>query len=169
MPRPARDARLRAGFVAFRQDWREMIGLWLNRDPRIVYDGLDLKRDLLAAYDRQSAACTITYPVQRQAPGAAEFRRYLAPAVRHVVRSLQLRGTALGRMTASAVPTRPASAAGMRWRRQARRVIDRDTGAMAGPGRYRYPRADRVHAGARALGAAHAGRYPPIFPLSLMP
>ena len=27
----------------------------------MVYDGLDLKRDLLAAYDRQSQACTITW------------------------------------------------------------------------------------------------------------
>ncbi len=58
---PARDARLRAAFVAFRQELGRMIGLWLNRDPRVVYDGLDLKSDLLAAYDRQSQACTITW------------------------------------------------------------------------------------------------------------
>ncbi|MDB5735645.1 MAG: hypothetical protein JWN16_2282 [Alphaproteobacteria bacterium] len=58
---PARDARLKAGFVAFRRDLARMIQLWLNRDPRIVYDGLDLKSDLLAAYDRQSAGCAITY------------------------------------------------------------------------------------------------------------
>jgi hypothetical protein len=57
---PARDARLRAAFVAFRQELAKMTGQWLNRDPRIVYDGLDLKADLLAAYDRQSQACTIT-------------------------------------------------------------------------------------------------------------
>ena len=37
---PARDARLRAAFVAVPSaTWREMIGLWLDRDPRIVYDG----------------------------------------------------------------------------------------------------------------------------------
>jgi hypothetical protein len=58
---PSRDARLKAGFVAFRRDLARMISLWLNRDPRIVYDGLDLKRDLLTAYDRQSQGCTITY------------------------------------------------------------------------------------------------------------
>ncbi|HEY0265588.1 MAG TPA: hypothetical protein VGC16_02480 [Rhizomicrobium sp.] len=57
---PARDARLRAAFAAFRQELGRMILLWLNRDPRIVYDGLDLRRDLLAAYDRESAACTVT-------------------------------------------------------------------------------------------------------------
>jgi len=58
---PARDARLRAAFVAFRQELGRMIGLWLNRDSRVVYDGLDLKRDLLAAYDREAQACTITW------------------------------------------------------------------------------------------------------------
>jgi hypothetical protein len=58
---PARDARLRAAFVAFRQELGRMIGLWLGRDPRVVYDGLDLKRDLLAAYDRESQICTITF------------------------------------------------------------------------------------------------------------
>jgi hypothetical protein len=35
--------------------------LWLNRDPRVVYDGTDLKRDLLMAYDRQSQGCSITW------------------------------------------------------------------------------------------------------------
>jgi hypothetical protein len=58
---PARDARLKAGFVQFRRELGGMIGLWLARDPRIVYDGLFLKQDLLAAYDRESRACTITY------------------------------------------------------------------------------------------------------------
>lgn len=58
---PARDARLRAGFIAFHDELAEMIRLWLARDPRIVYDGQFLKDDLLKAYDRESAACTITY------------------------------------------------------------------------------------------------------------
>ena len=35
--------------------------MWVNRDPRIVYDGQFLKTDLLAAYDRESQRCTITY------------------------------------------------------------------------------------------------------------
>jgi hypothetical protein len=58
---PARDARLRAAFVQFRRDLSGMIGLWLARDPRIVYDGQFLKDDLLAAYDRAGQGCTITY------------------------------------------------------------------------------------------------------------
>lgn len=57
---PARDARLRGAFVAFHQDLARMIGQWVSRDPRIAYDGLDLRGDLLAAYDRQSQVCTIT-------------------------------------------------------------------------------------------------------------
>jgi len=58
---PARDSRLRAAFAAFRSDMAAMIDLWVHRDPRIVYDGYDLKNDLLAAYDAQSKACTVTY------------------------------------------------------------------------------------------------------------
>jgi hypothetical protein len=38
-----------------------MIGLWVRRDPRIVYDGLFLQKDLREAYAAQSTACTITY------------------------------------------------------------------------------------------------------------
>ena len=70
---PARDARLRAAFIALRGDLARMVSLWLNRDPSIVYDGLDLKRDLLAAYDRQSAACTITYLSSDKHPVALSF------------------------------------------------------------------------------------------------
>ncbi len=57
---PARDARLRAAFVQFRSDLRQMIQLWLNRDPRVVYDGQFLKNDLLNAYDQESRRCTTT-------------------------------------------------------------------------------------------------------------
>ena len=70
---PARDARLKAGFVGFRRELGRMIGQWLNRDPRIVYDGNDLKRDLLAAYDQQSQACTITYLSSDKRPVARTF------------------------------------------------------------------------------------------------
>jgi hypothetical protein len=39
----------------------DIIEMWVQRDPRVVYDGDDLKRDLLAAYDQQSASCDLTY------------------------------------------------------------------------------------------------------------
>ncbi len=58
---PARDARLRAAFVQFHRDLADMIQMWVNRDPRIVYDGQFLKNDLLNAYDQESRRCTTTY------------------------------------------------------------------------------------------------------------
>ncbi len=58
---PARDSRTRAAFAQFYRNMAEMIDLWVHRDPRIVYDGYNLKRDLLKAYDAQSEACTIAY------------------------------------------------------------------------------------------------------------
>ena len=44
-----------------------------NRDPRIVYDGLDLKGDLLRAYDRQSQACTLTILTSDKRPLPMSF------------------------------------------------------------------------------------------------
>ncbi|HEV2560498.1 MAG TPA: hypothetical protein VGT78_00010 [Rhizomicrobium sp.] len=58
---PSRDARIKSAFVQFYKDMAEMIQLWQNRDPRIVYDGQLLKHDLQKAYDSESQACTITY------------------------------------------------------------------------------------------------------------
>ena len=58
---PSRDARIKAAFVQFYKDLQEMIGLWVSRDERIVYDGLFLQKDLREAYEAQSTACTITY------------------------------------------------------------------------------------------------------------
>ena len=70
---PARDARLRAAFVQFRADLSSMIGLWLGRDPRIVYDGQFLKEDLLRAYDAQSDACRITFLTADKRPVPMNF------------------------------------------------------------------------------------------------
>jgi hypothetical protein len=58
---PSRDARIKAAALQFYKDMQEMIGLWIKRDPRIVYDGELLKADLQKAYDEQSDACKITY------------------------------------------------------------------------------------------------------------
>ena len=58
---PSRDARIKTAAVQFYKDMQEMIGLWIKRDPRIVYDGEFLKTDLQKAYDEQSDACKITY------------------------------------------------------------------------------------------------------------
>ncbi|HWD48612.1 MAG TPA: hypothetical protein VG309_01715 [Rhizomicrobium sp.] len=58
---PSRDARIKAAAAQFYKDMGEMIGLWIKRDPRIVYDGQFLKQDLAAAYAEESQKCTITY------------------------------------------------------------------------------------------------------------
>lgn len=58
---PSRDARIKTAFAAFYKDIADMLDMWINRDPRIVYDGTNMKSDLLAAYDKASNNCTITY------------------------------------------------------------------------------------------------------------
>lgn len=58
---PARDSRLRASFADFYQATAAMIDLWVRRDPRLVYDGDDLRNDLLAVYDREAQSCDLTY------------------------------------------------------------------------------------------------------------
>jgi len=57
---PSRDARIKAAFIQFYQDLSAMLTMYVNRDPRIVYDGLFLQQDLAKTYAPQSEACTIT-------------------------------------------------------------------------------------------------------------
>jgi hypothetical protein len=129
---PARDARLRAAFVAFRQELSKMIGQWLNRDPRVAYDGTDLKSDLLAAYDRESKACTITILTSDKHPLAMSFdelsHRLFAMSF-DPYHCVELRW---GQDSAAC----PDQAGKHRWyasEQQARHVTDPDSGAMAGP------------------------------------
>ena len=70
---PARDARLRAAFVQFHRDLANMIRLWVNRDPRIVYDGQFLKEDLLKVYEAESRRCTTTYLSSDKRPVGLSF------------------------------------------------------------------------------------------------
>jgi hypothetical protein len=70
---PSRDARIKAAAVQFYKDLSEMIDLWIHRDDRIVYDGQFLQRDLQAAYEQQSKACTITYLNSASRPVAMTF------------------------------------------------------------------------------------------------
>lgn len=129
---PARDARLKAGFVAFRRDLARMIGQWLNRDPRIVYDGTDLKRDLLNAYDQQSQACTITYLSSDKRPVPLTFddmsRRLFAMSF-DPYHCVELRWGDDG-------PGCPDQSGKRRWyavQAQMRREVDRDRHTLAGP------------------------------------
>ena len=134
---PARDARLRAAFVAFRRELSRMIGQWLNRDARVAYDGIDLKSDLLAAYDRQSKACTITILTSDKHPLALGFddlsRRLFAMSF-DPYHCVELRwGEDINNGSGPACPDQ---AGKRRWyasEQQARHVIDPDSGTMAGP------------------------------------
>jgi hypothetical protein len=129
---PARDARLRAAFVAFRQELGKMIGQWLNRDSRVVYDGLDLKRDLLATYDRQSAACTITILSSDKHPVPLSFddiSHRLFDMSFDPYNCVELRWGGDG----AGCPDQTGKRRYYAMEAQARRVIDPDSGAVAGP------------------------------------
>jgi hypothetical protein len=58
---PARDARLRENFAQFYRHMDRLTEMWVFRDPRIIYDGEDLKGDLLALYEAQAGTCDLTY------------------------------------------------------------------------------------------------------------
>jgi hypothetical protein len=134
---PARDARLRAAFVAFRRELGKLIGQWLNRDPRVVYDGLDLKRDLLAAYDRESQACTITILSSDKRPIPLSFddisHRLFAMSF-DPYNCVELRWGGDGpNGFSSGCPDQAGKRRYYALEEQARRVIDPDSGATAGP------------------------------------
>lgn len=58
---PSRDARLKTAFKAFRDDMERLVGMWMKRDERISYDGLNLREDLSRAYDQAADLCTVAY------------------------------------------------------------------------------------------------------------
>jgi hypothetical protein len=129
---PARDVRLRAAFAGFRGELARMIRQWVQRDPDIVYDGTDLKRDLLAAYDEQSRACTITYLSSDKRPVPLSFdditHRLFAMSF-DPYNCVELRW-------GDDSPACPDQSGKRGWyarQEQARHVIDRDTGQTAGP------------------------------------
>lgn len=129
---PARDVRLRAAFVGFYNDLARMIRQWLNRDPSVAYDGTDLKQDLLRAYDEQSRACTITYLSSDKRPVSLSFdditHRLFAMSF-DPYNCVELRWGD----DSPACPDGPAKRAWYARQAPARHVIDRETGAMAGP------------------------------------
>ncbi|HWA69065.1 MAG TPA: hypothetical protein VG821_04440 [Rhizomicrobium sp.] len=129
---PARDARLKAGFIALRHDLARMIQLWRARDPRIVYDGLDLKRDLLAAYDRQSAACSVTYLSSDKRPVRLSFddvSRHLFAMSFDPYNCVELRWGD----DSPACPDQAGKRHYYALEEQQRRQVDRDSGAPAEP------------------------------------
>jgi hypothetical protein len=70
---PSRDARIKAAFIQFYKDMSDMLAMYTNRDPRIVYDGLFLQSDLAKVYEQQSRACTLTYMNSAHQPVSVTF------------------------------------------------------------------------------------------------
>ena len=58
---PSRDARLKTAFVEVRDAVARFLTLQAAHDRKIVYAGTDLTRDLKAAYEQETAACSISY------------------------------------------------------------------------------------------------------------
>ena len=58
---PSRDARLKTAFKALRDNVERFMNLYRAQDSRLAYHGGDLAGDMLAAYDRASAGCRVSY------------------------------------------------------------------------------------------------------------
>jgi hypothetical protein len=70
---PSRDARIKTAFAAFYRDLARMIQLWQNRDRRISYDGVDLRKDLQDTYAASARACAMTYTKSDGRPVTLDF------------------------------------------------------------------------------------------------
>ena len=58
---PSRDARLKTAFAELRIQVERFVRLHAKHDPKIVYRGNDLVGDLIATYDHETAACSVSY------------------------------------------------------------------------------------------------------------
>jgi hypothetical protein len=58
---PSRDARLKTAFKETLVSVERFVVLQAIADPKVVYSGSDLVGDLLAAYDEEATACTLSY------------------------------------------------------------------------------------------------------------
>jgi len=58
---PSRDARLKVSFKELRDMAERFVKMYEAGDPKLVYKGNNLVADLIATYDREAAACKLTY------------------------------------------------------------------------------------------------------------
>ena len=58
---PSRDARLKTSFVELRETVARFVAMAEADDPKLSYDGTDIRRDLQAAYGEEAGACNISY------------------------------------------------------------------------------------------------------------
>lgn len=58
---PSRDARLKASFVEMRERITRFLKMVEVNDPKLDYEGTDIRRDLSAAYREEAEACNVSY------------------------------------------------------------------------------------------------------------
>lgn len=58
---PSRDARLKTAFKELRDSVERFVEMFETGDKHLHYDGKDLVSDLVATYQRETAACQVTY------------------------------------------------------------------------------------------------------------
>jgi formylglycine-generating enzyme required for sulfatase activity len=59
---PSRDARLKTAFNELRTNAQRFVELYRRGDTKhLLYDGIDLVDDMIAAYDREAGKCSLTY------------------------------------------------------------------------------------------------------------
>lgn len=66
---PSRDARLKTAFVELRNKAQRFVQMYQRGDTtHLLYTGNDLVNDMIAAYDREAAKCSLTYTRTNGAP-----------------------------------------------------------------------------------------------------
>jgi hypothetical protein len=58
---PSRDARLKTSFEEIKDEAQRFITLFRERSSVLDYEGTDLRKDLLALYENETAKCSVTY------------------------------------------------------------------------------------------------------------
>lgn len=70
---PSRDARLKTSFVELRETVARFVEMAEAGDPKLSYDGGDIRRDLQAAYKEEAGACNISYTASNGEARAMSF------------------------------------------------------------------------------------------------
>lgn len=73
---PSRDARLKTAFKELRDKAERFVTMYENGDTRhLVYNGTDIVGDMLAAYDRGTATCSVSYKRSNGAPVTLSYEQ----------------------------------------------------------------------------------------------
>ncbi|MBI1239595.1 MAG: hypothetical protein GC199_09675 [Alphaproteobacteria bacterium] len=58
---PSRDARLKTRFAELYVNMKHLLDMYVKRDPRLSYDGVTLKEELIETFNRENERCRIVY------------------------------------------------------------------------------------------------------------